>query len=141
MLFRSRALERREFLLAWQPKIDLASGRPRGAEALLRWGHPERGIVTPGEFIPVLEETGLIVPVGEWVLRAACEDLRDWQAQGLKELHVAVNLSARQFRQQDLDARIRAIVESSGVEPSNIDRKSTRLNSSHIQKSRMPSSA
>ena len=116
-----RALERHEFLLAWQPKIDLASGRPRGAEALLRWGHPERGIVTSGEFIPVLEETGLIVPVGEWVLRAACEDLRKWQAQGLNELHVAVNLSARQFRQQDLDARIRDIVGSCGVDPSKIE--------------------
>jgi diguanylate cyclase (GGDEF)-like protein/PAS domain S-box-containing protein len=116
-----RAFERREFQLAWQPKIDLASGRPRGAEALLRWGHPERGIITSGEFIPVLEETGLIVPVGEWVLRAACEDLRRWQAQGLKELHVAVNLSARQFRQQDLDVRIRDVVESAGVDPSKIE--------------------
>ena len=116
-----RAFERREFLLAWQPKIDLASGRPRGAESMLRWGHPERGIVTSGEFIPVLEETGLIVPVGEWVLRAACEELRKWQAQGMTEIHVAVNLSARQFRQQDLDVRIRDIVGSSGVEPSKIE--------------------
>ncbi|HEX4927965.1 MAG TPA: EAL domain-containing protein [Burkholderiales bacterium] len=113
-----RALERKEFQLHYQAKIDLASGRPCGAEALLRWEHPERGRVPPVEFIPVLEETGLIVPVGEWVLRKACEDLKAWQAAGLPAMPVAVNLSARQFRQHDLDERIRAIIAAAGVDPS-----------------------
>jgi len=111
------ALERGEFALAYQPKVDLTDRRPRGAEALLRWNHPERGVVSPVEFIPVLEETGLIVQAGEWVLRRACEDLKSWRAAGLDLGPVSVNLSARQFRQQDLDQRIKAIVAAAGVEP------------------------
>ena len=116
-----RALERSEYTLAYQPKIDLASGETIGAEALLRWHHPERGSVAPVEFIPVLEESGLIVPVGEWVLERACRDLKAWQAAGRKVMPVAVNLSARQFRQQDLEARIRSIVDAAGVAPSLIE--------------------
>src|SRR5882672_6344250 len=99
-----RALEREEFFLVYQPKYSLAEGGMSGAEALLRWKHPERGVVSPAEFIPVLEETGLIVPVGEWVIRRACVDLKAWIGAGLPALPVAVNLSARQFRQHDLDA-------------------------------------
>ena len=94
-----------------------SSRRPRGAEALLRWKHPERGMVSPAEFIPVLEETGLIVPVGEWVIAQACKDLKAWQAAGLDVAPVSVNLSARQFRLQDLDARIKSLVSSAGVDP------------------------
>ena len=109
------ALERGEFALAYQPKFDLRSGRPCAVEALLRWRHPERGLVPPVEFIPVLEETGLIVQVGEWVLRRACEDIKAWQAAGLPPMQVAVNLSARQFRQQDLDVRIRELISAAGV--------------------------
>jgi diguanylate cyclase (GGDEF)-like protein/PAS domain S-box-containing protein len=116
-----RALEREEFALVYQPKYDLASRRPRGAEALLRWKHPERGTVSPAEFIPVLEETGLIIPVGDWVLRRACEDLKAWHASGLAPGAVAVNLSARQFRQQDLDARIKSLVASAGIDPGLIE--------------------
>jgi diguanylate cyclase (GGDEF)-like protein/PAS domain S-box-containing protein len=112
-----RAMERNEFALVYQPKIDLATGQACGAEALLRWNHPERGVVGPAEFVPVLEETGLIVPVGEWVVRRACEDVKAWQSEGLNVLPVAVNLSARQFRQQHLDARIRSLVRSAGVDP------------------------
>ena len=112
-----RAMERNEFGLVYEPKIDLATGRACGAEALLRWHHPERGVIMPAQFVPVLEESGLIVPVGEWVVRRACEDLKGWQAAGLKVLPVAVNLSARQFRQQQLDARIRALVRNAGVDP------------------------
>jgi diguanylate cyclase (GGDEF)-like protein/PAS domain S-box-containing protein len=110
-----RALERGEFRLVYQPKIDLKSGRPSGCEALLRWQHPRRGVVSPAEFIPILEEGGLIVPVGEWVLRQASTDIRAWQSTGLRPLPVAVNLSARQFRQADLAARVRALVEAAGV--------------------------
>ena len=116
-----RALEREEFVLYYQPKVELANRRFYGAEALLRWQHPERGLVSPAEFIPVLEETGLIVPVGEWVLRRACEDLKAWQAAGLEVGPVAVNLSARQFRLRDLDARIRALVKEAGVDPALIE--------------------
>jgi len=116
-----RALERGEFRLVYQPKFDLKTERPSGAEALLRWHHPTRGIVSPGQFIPTLEESGLIVPVGEWVLRQACADLSAWQAAGAELLPVAVNLSARQFRQLDLAARIRAIVTGAGVRPELIE--------------------
>ena len=126
-----RALERREFTLHYQPKIDLSSGRPCGAEALLRWDHPERGRIAPVEFIPVLEETGLIVPVGEWVLRKACEDLKTWQQRGLPAMPVAVNLSARQFRQHDLDERIRAIVAQSGVDPALVELEITESQLMH----------
>jgi diguanylate cyclase (GGDEF)-like protein len=112
-----RALERGEFELAYQPKFDLATGQACGAEALLRWLHPERGVVGPAEFIPVLEDTGLIVQVGEWVIRRAAADLKAWTDAGLKPMPVAVNLSARQFRQKDLDARIRALIAAAGIDP------------------------
>ncbi|HYR36678.1 MAG TPA: EAL domain-containing protein [Burkholderiales bacterium] len=126
-----RALERREFSLHYQAKIDLASGQPCGAEALLRWNHPERGRVAPVEFIPVLEETGLIVPVGEWVLKRACEDLKAWQRLGAPAMPVAVNLSARQFRQHDLEERIRSIVQDAGIDPSLIELEITESQLMH----------
>jgi EAL domain-containing protein (putative c-di-GMP-specific phosphodiesterase class I) len=110
-----------EFILEYQPQIDVMRERLVGAEALLRWQHPERGTVSPVEFIPVLEETGLILPVGEWVLRRACEDLTAWQAAGILPGPVSVNLSARQFRLPDLDARLKAIVAAAGVAPSLVE--------------------
>jgi diguanylate cyclase (GGDEF)-like protein/PAS domain S-box-containing protein len=126
-----RALERREFSLHYQAKIDLTNGLPCGAEALLRWNHPERGRVAPVEFIPVLEETGLIVPVGEWVLKRACEDLKNWQQLGAPAMPVAVNLSARQFRQHDLEERIRTIVTNAGIDPSLIELEITESQLMH----------
>jgi len=116
-----RALERDEFRLVYQPKFDLKSERPSGAEALLRWQHPSRGVVLPAEFIAILEESGLISQIGEWVLRQACADIRAWQARGVRALPIAVNLSARQFRQLDLAARIRSIVDAAGVAPELIE--------------------
>jgi diguanylate cyclase (GGDEF)-like protein len=116
-----RALERGEFALAYQPKVDLATGKVCGAEALLRWMHPSRGPVSPAEFIPVLEDTGLIVQVGEWVIRRACEDLKGWIAAGQQPMPVAVNLSARQFRQADLHEKIKAVVAAAGVDPALIE--------------------
>ena len=116
-----RALEREEFTLSYQPRYRLASRQPSGAEALLRWEHPERGMVPPHEFIPVLEETGLIVPVGEWAIRRACEDLKQWQSVASRIAPVSVNLSARQFRQPDLHERIKVLVCSSGVDPKLIE--------------------
>jgi diguanylate cyclase (GGDEF)-like protein/PAS domain S-box-containing protein len=116
-----RALEREEFALVYQPKYRLSDRQVSGAEALLRWKHPERGTVSPAEFIPVLEETGLIVQVGEWVIRRACADLKAWQAAGINLGAVSVNLSARQFRQSDLHERIKSIVSSAGVDPALIE--------------------
>ncbi|OGA68934.1 MAG: hypothetical protein A3G81_16290 [Betaproteobacteria bacterium RIFCSPLOWO2_12_FULL_65_14] len=110
-----RAMERGEFALHYQPKVDLRDGRMHGVEALLRWNHPSRGVVAPAEFVPALEESGLILPVGEWVLREAAAQLRAWQRDGLQSVPVAVNLSARQFRRRDLDALIRAALSASGV--------------------------
>ncbi|HEX6154741.1 MAG TPA: diguanylate cyclase, partial [Burkholderiales bacterium] len=116
-----KALERDEFALFYQPRYELASRRAVGAEALLRWNHPERGFVSPAEFIPVLEEGGLIVQVGEWAIRRACSDLRAWQAAGCEITWVSVNLSARQFRQHDLDKRIREIINATGVDPTSLE--------------------
>lgn len=92
-----RACERNEFSLHYQPQLDLTTGRINGAEALLRWKHAEHGMVSPAMFIPVAEETGLIIPIGEWVIDAACRQIKEWQALGLPPIPVAVNLSARQF--------------------------------------------
>ena len=111
------ALERNEFILHYQPKADLYSGTISGFEALLRWRHPERGLVPPFEFISILEDTGLIVPVGEWVIRTVCEQIMQWRRQGFAPRPVAINLSARQFQQKDLDGVIGAILSRTGVDP------------------------
>ena len=115
-----RALERDEFALYYQPKYRLRQRQVSGAEALLRWKHPERGMVPPEEFIPVLEETGLIVPVSEWVIERACRDVRAWRSAGFN-VPVSVNLSARQFRQPALHERIKNLVGASGVDPKLIE--------------------
>jgi len=105
-----RAIERNEFLLHYQPRIDLASGMIVGMEALLRWQHPEWGLVAPDRFIPLAEEIGLIVPIGEWVLRTACAQNCAWQDAGLPPVTVSVNLSARQFKQEDLPKSVARIL-------------------------------
>jgi diguanylate cyclase (GGDEF)-like protein/PAS domain S-box-containing protein len=110
-----RAIERAEFTLHYQPKVDLADGRLRGLEALLRWNHPQRGMVPPAEFIPALEDSGLILPVGEWVIAEACAQLRRWQQAGCAPVPVAVNLSPKQFRRRDLDRLIREALEREGM--------------------------
>jgi diguanylate cyclase (GGDEF)-like protein/PAS domain S-box-containing protein len=110
-----RALERDEFTLHYQPKVDLASGKLRGMEALLRWKHPSRGLVSPGEFIPALEDSGLILPVGEWVIEEACRQVARWAGGGAMPVPVAVNLSPKQFRRRDLDALIRAALVRTGT--------------------------
>ncbi|HEY6895621.1 MAG TPA: EAL domain-containing protein [Rhodocyclaceae bacterium] len=97
-----RALERQEFLLHYQPKVELASGQVVGAEALIRWNHPSMGMVSPGDFIPLAEETGLILPIGEWVLDTACRQLKQWRDEGFTDIALAVNLSGRQFQQENL---------------------------------------
>lgn len=112
-----RALERNEFLLYFQPVIDLNSGRVVAAEALLRWQHPDLGLISPAEFIPIAEETGLILPIGDWVIRTGCEQLRAWQAQGLRPVSVALNMSGQQFRQQNPAAQARRILHETGIDP------------------------
>ncbi|WP_159788145.1 two-component system response regulator [Sodalinema gerasimenkoae] len=113
-----RALERGEFKLNYQPIVDLQGGRVVGFEALLRWHHPERGQISPAEFIPAAEETGLIVPIGEWVLRQSCSHLKRWQCQypHAKELTISVNISVKQFAQIDLLNRIDDILQDSGLD-------------------------
>ena len=108
-----RALEKEELVLYYQPQFDLASGRILGAEALLRWRDPERGLVPPGEFIPVAEDTGLIGPIGEWVIGEACRELRRWHEAGATDLSMAVNLSPVQFRRSRLvEIAARALQEN-----------------------------
>ena len=111
------AIERNEFILHYQPKVDIDSGMIVGAEALIRWLHPKAGIIMPSEFISILEETGLIVSVGEWVLRTACAQNQMWQGLNRQPLQIAVNLSARQFLQKDLVAMIGKILKETGLSP------------------------
>lgn len=111
-----RALARNEFVLHYQPQVDLRTGRIIGLEALLRWQPPELGLISPGRFIGLAEETDLILPIGEWVLRNACQQSRAWQDGGLPKLPVAVNLSPRQFS-QNIPATVRGILAETGLDP------------------------
>lgn len=113
-----RALERDEYVLYYQPQVNLQSGSIFGAEALLRWRHPEMGIVPPFKFIPVLEETGMIAEVGEWVLLTACTQAREWSESGFGPFRIAVNLSARQFEREGLAAMIKRGLGYSGLDSS-----------------------
>ncbi|HJV34229.1 diguanylate cyclase domain-containing protein, partial [Geomonas sp.] len=112
-----RALEREEFVLHYQPKLDVRSGRVVGSEALLRWQDQEHGIISPGDFIPVAEESGLIVPIGDWVLATACRQLREWLDSGMPVFPLAVNVSAWQLRGQHLPGMIAKILEETRVKP------------------------
>ncbi|MGH6635487.1 MAG: putative bifunctional diguanylate cyclase/phosphodiesterase [Gammaproteobacteria bacterium] len=112
-----QALERDQFMLCYQPKVALSEGRVVGLEALVRWQHPERGWVSPGEFISVAEESGLIGPLGEWIFRTACEQNIAWQRQGCPSLSIAVNLSAAQFREKDLHLRLGKALTETGADP------------------------
>lgn len=111
------ALKREEFLLHYQPQIDLHTGHIRGMEALIRWERPGTGTVYPGSFINLLEETGLIVPVGEWVLETACRQFKAWQEAGLGPVRMAVNISARQFHQQDMVETVSRTLKATGLDP------------------------
>jgi diguanylate cyclase (GGDEF)-like protein len=109
------ALERGELSLHYQPQIDMTSGDLTGMEALLRWTHPELGVVPPTEFIPVAEATGLIVPIGEWVLRTACEQARRWHDEGLAIPRIAVNIASRQFAMHNFPAQVAAVLNETGL--------------------------
>jgi diguanylate cyclase (GGDEF)-like protein len=110
-----RALERSEFEVYYQPVLDINTRKIVGMEALVRWHHPELGLVQPAEFIPLAEDTGMIVPIGEWVLRTACAQNKSWQAAGFAPLSLAVNLSVRQFQQQNLSEVIARILQETGL--------------------------
>jgi diguanylate cyclase (GGDEF)-like protein len=111
------ALERKQLSLEYQPQLDLATGTIIGAEALLRWRHPELGLVSPSKFIPIAEYSGTIIPIGEWVLRTACTQARQWQEEGFGPLTVAVNVSAVQFRQERFPWIVRNVLEETGLPP------------------------
>jgi diguanylate cyclase (GGDEF)-like protein len=111
------ALERNELRLYYQPRVNIATGEITSMEALLRWQHPEMGLVAPSVFIPLAEESGLIIPVGEWVLRTACSQNKTWQDAGFPPIMIAVNLSLKQFRQPKLVEIIATVLEQTGLEP------------------------
>lgn len=116
-----KALENGEFLLYYQPQLDIASGKITGAEALIRWNHPEKGIVSPAEFIQIAEKTGLIVPIGEWVLRTASLQVKTLHEQGFDAFVMAVNLSARQFGEDGFTQKVIEIIRETGIDPSFIE--------------------
>jgi EAL domain-containing protein (putative c-di-GMP-specific phosphodiesterase class I) len=116
-----KALDRESFCSHFQPIVETESGRIVGAEALARWEHPLRGLLLPAEFIPIAEETGLIVPLGARILRDACAQMRAWHAAGHGGLRLSVNLSARQFHQQDLALQVDAVLRETGLAPETLE--------------------
>jgi len=112
-----QAIAENQFELHFQPKVDLATGTLIACEALIRWNHPTRGLVSPGVFIPIAEQSQLIAPIGEWVLRRACQHLREWRDAGLQPVRVAVNVSVVQFQMGDFAGQVRAVLEECGVAP------------------------
>jgi EAL domain-containing protein (putative c-di-GMP-specific phosphodiesterase class I) len=111
-----KALDRDQLVLYYQPKVDVMTNQLNGAEALLRWEHPELGMIMPDVFIPIAEETGLIVPIGEWVTYTACKQCETWQAAGFGSLRISVNVSSRQFQQPGLLQGVRGALENSGLQ-------------------------
>ncbi|MBD2359153.1 EAL domain-containing protein [Tolypothrix sp. FACHB-123] len=115
------ALEREEFMLYYQPRVNIITGQITGMEALLRWQHPEMGLVAPNIFIPLAEESGLIVPIGEWVIRTACKQNKAWQDAGFPKMTIAVNLSPKQFRQPNLVDTLTSILQETDLAPQYLD--------------------
>ncbi|MFD0589928.1 putative bifunctional diguanylate cyclase/phosphodiesterase [Paenibacillus sp. GCM10027627] len=112
-----KALQNDEFVLHYQPQIDLETGDIIGTEALIRWQHPKLGIIPPSKFIPIAEETGLIVPIGEWVMRTACKQNQEWMSKGFEPMKISVNLSSRQFLRRDLVQTVKNILKETGHDP------------------------
>jgi len=116
-----RAIERDEFLLHYQSKVNLVTGEITGAEALIRWQHPDRGLVPPAQFVPIAEDCGLILPIGRWVLREACRQAREWQAAGLPFQRISVNVSAAEFRDKAFVERVATVLAETGLDPGHLD--------------------
>ena len=131
------ALQKDELHLVYQPQIDIVTGQIKGLEALLRWNHSRYGPISPAQFIPMAENTGLIIPIGEWVLRTACKQLKEWHDQGLSFLSIAVNLSSRQFISQDLIDTVKEILLETGIPPEDLELEITEsmmMNMEHASK-------
>ncbi|RAP77336.1 putative bifunctional diguanylate cyclase/phosphodiesterase [Paenibacillus montanisoli] len=128
-----RAIEQEQFTLAYQPLINLNTGKVVGVEALVRWHHPQRGLLPPGDFIPLTEENGLILQLGEWVLKAACKQNVAWQNAGLPPMMMSVNLSMRQFRQHQLAERIKGILDQTGMPPKYLELEITESMTSDVE--------
>ena len=133
-----RALERREFVLHYQAKTNLVSGTVTGVEALIRWSHPERGLLLPAQFVPIAEDCGLIVPIGQWVLREACRQARAWQQAGLPPVTISVNISALEFGHKGFLAGVRAILAETGLQPQHLELELTESVLMHDVKSTAP---
>nr|WP_169085535.1 GGDEF domain-containing phosphodiesterase [Paenibacillus sp. PL91]MBC9200937.1 EAL domain-containing protein [Paenibacillus sp. PL91] len=132
-----RAIQRDEFILHYQPQYDLVSGTMVGVEALVRWNHPLKGMIPPGDFIPLAEESGMIVQIGDWVLEEACRQNKAWQDAGLPPIPVSVNLSIRQFVQNDLASKVSAVLEKTGLDAKYLDLEITEsmtMDVSHVSR-------
>lgn len=132
-----RAIQREEFILHYQPQYDLVSGTMVGVEALVRWNHPQKGMIPPGNFIPLAEESGMIVQIGDWVLEEACRQNKAWQDAGLPLMPVSVNLSIRQFVQNDLASKVSAVLEKTGLDAKYLDLEITEsmtMDVSHVSR-------
>ncbi|HHY73769.1 MAG TPA: EAL domain-containing protein [Bacillus bacterium] len=131
------AISRNELYVVYQPQVELGSGKIIGVEALIRWHHPAHGWISPGKFISIAEETGLIIPIGEWILRTACRQMKQWHNEGLPPLRVAVNLSIRQFYQQNLSDTVQEILQETGLLPQYLELEITEsmmMNIDHTKK-------
>ncbi|MDQ0114435.1 diguanylate cyclase (GGDEF)-like protein/PAS domain S-box-containing protein [Paenibacillus harenae] len=132
-----RAIQRNEFILHYQPQYDLVTGSMVGVEALVRWKHPVKGMIPPGSFIPLAEESGMIVQIGDWVLEEACRQNKAWQDAGLPHIPVSVNLSIRQFVQNDLASKVASVLHKTGLEPKYLDLEITEsmtMDVSHVSR-------
>jgi EAL domain-containing protein (putative c-di-GMP-specific phosphodiesterase class I) len=125
------ALDNEEFVLHYQPQVDTRSGAVVGVEALLRWQHPTQGVLAPQVFLPLAEQSGLIGPIGQWVLRSACSQMRDWQRSGIDVGKMAVNLTAREFMQDDVVSNVRSALVASGLEPACLELEITESTAVH----------
>lgn len=116
-----RAIDKEELSLFYQPQVDVKTGKVMGLEALLRWNHPTFGMISPGEFIPVAEETGLILPIGDWILKTVCKQQKEWRDAGYPLIKIAINLSLKQFQQHDIVEKTKLIIEETNAEPSYLE--------------------
>ena len=115
------ALKKNELYLVYQPQVDIETGQIQGVEALLRWQHPKYGLISPAQFIPIAEETGLIIPIGEWVLRTACRQLKEWHDQGLTSLSIAVNLSITPILFTRFNQTVKGVLNQTGLPPEDLE--------------------
>lgn len=126
-----KALEREEFMIYYQPRLDLETGLIMGLEALIRWRHSEKGMISPQDFIPLSEETGLIIPLSEWIIRQACSQVKTWQSLGYFDLNISVNLSKVQFQQSDFVDKVKQILNETGLSPEHLELEITESMTMH----------